>query len=65
MIKSLIMYCSSNVTNDQIDNYKLNICDDWADLEIEIKRVPVNKKPLVYADNISMKKRGLNLINKK
>ena len=37
---------------------------DFDYLPIEIKTTPVNKKPVVYAANISMKQRGLNLINK-
>ena len=64
MIESLIMYCSAEVTTKQIEVYKSNICDEWKDLPIKIKITPVNKKPVVYAPNISMKQRGLNLINK-
>ena len=64
MIESLIMYCSTEVTTKQIEVYKSNICDEWKNLPIEIKTMPVNKKPVVYSAKISMKQRGLNLINK-
>ena len=63
--EKLYIYHARNVTPEQIEACKLQLCDDWQNLPVELIEVKQIKKDIVYASTIPMKMRGLNLINKK
>jgi hypothetical protein len=66
MIDKLYIYHSRSATHEQIEANKLQLCEEWQGLEVELIKMPFfEKRNIIYATTISMKTRGLNLINKK
>jgi hypothetical protein len=65
MIEKLYIYHSASATPEQIEANKLQLCEEWQGLEIELIKMPLFPKEQVYATEIPMKQRGLNLINKR
>ena len=61
----LYFYCSASATPEQIEACRLQLKDEWQGLEIELIKMPLFEKEQVYATEIPMKQRGLNLINKR
>ena len=66
MIDKLYIYHARCVTLEQIEDCKKQLCEEWQGLEVELIKMPFfEKRNIVYASTISMKTRGLNLLNKK
>jgi hypothetical protein len=65
MIDKLYIYHSRSATPEQIEANKFQLCEEWRGLEIELIKMPFfEKRNIIYATTISMKTRGINLINK-